>query len=132
MAGINGTNGCVDIAHGLISRRIFVDEDIYRAELEKVFPRAWLFLGHESQVPNPGDFITTYMGQDPVLVWRDSRSRIGAFLNSCRHRGVKLCRTDRGNGACDQAFRAGQRRDASLPARKRPLLSGTVPRAPPA
>jgi len=97
MAGINGTNGCVDIAHGLISRRIFVDEDIYRAELEKVFPRAWLFLGHESQLPNPGDFITTYMGQDPVLVWRDSRSRIGAFLNSCRHRGVKLCRTDRGN-----------------------------------
>ncbi len=97
MAGIDGSNGCIDLAHGLISRRIFVDEDIYRAELEKVFPRAWLFLGHESQVPNPGDYITTYMGQDPVLLWRDSRARVGAFLNSCRHRGVKLCRTDRGN-----------------------------------
>ena len=56
-----------------------------------------MFLGHESQVPKPGDFLTTYMGQDPVLLWRDSKSRIGAYLNSCRHRGVKLCRTDSGN-----------------------------------
>src|SRR5262249_4487042 len=51
----------------------------------------------ESQLPQPGDFITTYMGQDPVVVWRDNDARVGAYLNSCRHRGVKLCRTDRGN-----------------------------------
>ena len=58
---------------GLISRKIFFDSDIYHKELERVFARAWLFLGHENQVPDAGDYFTNYMGEDPVIIWRDRR-----------------------------------------------------------
>ena len=85
--------GLVDADKGLVSRRIFIEEDIYQQELENIFARCWLFLCHESQIRNPGDFMTTYMGEDPVLVVRNSDGKINAFLNVCRHRGnPRKCR----------------------------------------
>src|ERR1700730_7640867 len=92
-------DGLVDLEKGLVSRRIFIEPEIYRLELDRIFARCWLFLCHETQIPRPGDFFTTYMAEDPVLVVRDSSGRVGAFLNSCRHRGNRLCRADTGNTA---------------------------------
>jgi len=91
--------GLVDAERGLISRRIFIEPEIYEEELRQVFARCWLFLCHDSQVARPGDFLTTYMGEDPVLVVRDSAGQVHAFLNVCRHRGNRLCRADDGNAA---------------------------------
>ena len=87
----------VDADAGLISPRIFADRGIYEQELEQIFARCWLFLCHESQIPSPGDFLTTYMGEDSVLVSRDAAGTVHAFLNVCRHRGNRLCRADKGN-----------------------------------
>lgn len=75
---------------------IFTNPEIFEAEQEKIFGKCWLFLGHESQLPEPGSFITAYMGTDPIIVWRGADGEIRAFLNSCSHRGMKLCREDEG------------------------------------
>ena len=85
------------IEAGRINRRIFADPDIYERELERIFARCWLFLCHESQIPNPHDYFTTYMGQDPVIVTRKADGKVACFLNMCRHRGNRICRGDAGN-----------------------------------
>lgn len=89
--------GLIDFDQRLLSRRVFFEEEIYQEELARVFAQCWLFLGHESQIPEPGDFFTNYMGEDPVLVTRDREGSIRGFLNSCRHRGMRLCREDHGS-----------------------------------
>ena len=87
----------VNAKQGLVDRKIYSDQDIYKQELEQIFGRCWLFLGHESQVANPNDFIAVRMGEDPVLLTRDSKGKLHAFLNMCRHRGNRVCRADLGN-----------------------------------
>jgi hypothetical protein len=91
--------GLVDADNGLISRRIFIEPEIYAQELERIFARCWLALCHESQIPQSGDCFTTSMGEDPVLVVRDSAGQVHAFLTFCSHRGNRLCRADAGNAA---------------------------------
>jgi 3-phenylpropionate/trans-cinnamate dioxygenase alpha subunit len=87
----------IDLEDGKISPQIFIDEDIYRLELENVFGRSWLFLAHDSMIPNAHDFFSTYMGSDPVMVARQPDGSVKAFLNVCRHRGMRVCRAEAGN-----------------------------------
>lgn len=87
----------INIKEGEISREIFVNEDIYEEEKERIFTRAWLYVGHESQIKNPGDFFTSKMGEESVILTRDRAGKIHVFLNSCTHRGMKVCRYDEGN-----------------------------------
>jgi 3-phenylpropionate/trans-cinnamate dioxygenase alpha subunit len=90
-------NSLVNWSEGQISPEIFVDPTIYKLEMERVFGRSWLFLAHDSMIPNPHDFFATYMGGDPVIVSRQPDGTVKAFLNVCRHRGMKLCRAEDGN-----------------------------------
>jgi nitrite reductase/ring-hydroxylating ferredoxin subunit len=89
--------GLVDLAAGQISREIFVNEEIYQQELERLFARVWLFVGHESQIPKPGDYFVSGMGEESVILCRDRTGKVHVFLNSCRHRGMKVCRYDEGS-----------------------------------
>lgn len=82
-----------------VRRQAFIDPDVYEREQEQVFRKNWLFLGHESQVRNRRDFFTTTMGEESVIVTRDSGGQLRAFLNTCRHRGMRVCRADKGNTA---------------------------------
>jgi len=82
---------------GYIDPRIYTDRDIYELEQELIFGRSWLLLGHETHVPKAGDFLASYMGEDPVVVARQRDGSIKVFLNQCRHRGMRICREDFGN-----------------------------------
>jgi len=99
--GSNGDHGLrelFDFDTGRVSREVYVNEDIYAQELEQIFARCWLLLGHESQIPNPGDFVITRMGEEEIILVRDRKDKkIRAFLNTCVHRGMKVCRYDDGN-----------------------------------
>ena len=87
----------VNPEEGWVHRRVFWDPDLYALELERIFARCWLFVAHESQVEQPGDFITAWMGQDEVIVARGRDGVVNAFLNSCPHRGNRVCHAEAGN-----------------------------------
>jgi nitrite reductase/ring-hydroxylating ferredoxin subunit len=98
LARSDSLRSLIDADTGTISRELYVRDDVFRQEQERIFRRCWLFLGHESLVPNPGDFALTRMGTEEILLVRDRKDKqIRAFLNSCRHRGEKVCRYDQGN-----------------------------------
>jgi 3-phenylpropionate/trans-cinnamate dioxygenase alpha subunit len=84
---------------GRIDPSIYTDEEVYREEMKKVFGRAWLLIGHDSLIPNPGNFFHTYMGEQPVILTRDRSGQVNAMLNICRHRGARLVRVD--DGKCN-------------------------------
>lgn len=86
-----------DEKSGTISPAIYADPQLYELELERVFSRSWLFIAHETHIPKTGDYLSTYMAEDPVIAVRQKDGGVKVFLNQCRHRGMKICRTDGGN-----------------------------------
>ncbi len=80
-----------------VHRRVFTDPEIFELEQKYIFERTWIFLTIESQLPNPGDFITTWIGRTPILVTRDAKGKLNAFSNVCRHKGSVVQRADKGN-----------------------------------
>src|SRR5438067_13907252 len=79
----------VDIEHGKISREVFTSDELYQQQLERIFARGWLFVGHESQIPNPNDFFISRMGEESVIMTRDRQGEVHVLLNTCMHRGMK-------------------------------------------
>lgn len=80
-----------------VSMRLLHDQEIHDLEMERIFGKTWLLLGHESEIPKSGDFVTRYMGEDQVIVSRDRAGEIHVSLNVCPHRGMKVCTAEIGN-----------------------------------
>jgi 3-phenylpropionate/trans-cinnamate dioxygenase alpha subunit len=92
--------GRESIEFGYLPLEIFTSKEIFELEVRKLWPRIWHFLAHESEIPNPGDYVLRYIGPyDQVLVIRGEDGKIRGFLNICRHRGRAFCKTERGNAA---------------------------------
>ena len=77
---------------------LYTDEDIYQRELERLFygPH-WSYLGLSCEIPNPGDFKRTWIGERNVLMVRDENGGVNVIENRCAHRGVQFCREATGN-----------------------------------
>ena len=80
-----------------IHRDVYIDEEIFQLEMEKIWGFAWIFIGHDSQIPNPGDFVTTEIGLDPVIMVRDDNHQVNVLYNRCAHKGAKLAGKACGN-----------------------------------
>jgi phenylpropionate dioxygenase-like ring-hydroxylating dioxygenase large terminal subunit len=80
-----------------VATRTYRDPEIFQRELDAIFSRGWVFIGHESEVANPGDFKSTRIGRQPIILTRDDHGELNAFYNACPHRGTTLCRSEHGN-----------------------------------
>ncbi len=73
-----------------VHKRVYTDPAIFDLEMERIWGRAWVFIGHESQVKSPGDFFTTTIGKQPVIVTRHTDNRVHVLYNRCAHKGAQL------------------------------------------
>ncbi|MBV8835514.1 MAG: Rieske 2Fe-2S domain-containing protein [Alphaproteobacteria bacterium] len=104
MAATNGHDGALpsaDDIRGLVRpdhvhRRAYADPAIFALELERIFGRLWIYVAHESQLRNHGDFVRTRLAQHEVIVTRHNDGQIYALHNRCPHRGARICMVDKG------------------------------------
>ena len=80
-----------------VHRDVYTSAKVYRAEMQHLFPNVWIFVGHESQTPNKGDYFTTQVGDQPVIQVRHSDGEIYVLYNRCPHKGTKIAIDRAGN-----------------------------------
>lgn len=80
-----------------LDRRLFADPEFFELEFPQIWEKIWVYLAHESQVPKPRDYITTWIGRTPVIVNRNDQGKVGGLVNICTHRGSTLCRKMKGS-----------------------------------
>jgi len=94
----------IDEQAGVANPLIFSSEEIAEREVEKIFTKTWVFVGHESEIPAVGDYVTRRIGSDSVIMVRADEQEVKVLLNVCRHRGAKICKADSGRArtfVCD-------------------------------
>ncbi|PTX00683.1 aromatic ring-hydroxylating oxygenase subunit alpha [Pararhodobacter aggregans] len=82
-----------------VHSRLYTDREIFEEEMRRIWHRTWVYIGHESEVPNANDYVTKSIGPTPVLMVRDRQGEIRLLLNKCPHRGNQLCAYKQGNRA---------------------------------
>ena len=82
---------------GRVHRSVYTDPDIFELEMQRIWGEAWIYVGHESQVSEPGDFFTTSIARQPVFMIRHSDGEIKVFFNRCAHRGAQVLESPCGN-----------------------------------
>jgi benzoate/toluate 1,2-dioxygenase alpha subunit len=80
-----------------VHRDVYADPELFELEMKYIFERTWNYLALESEIAKPNDFVTRHIGRTPVIVTRDAKGKIGAFINACRHKGATVCRLEEGN-----------------------------------
>ncbi|MBE3000612.1 benzoate 1,2-dioxygenase large subunit [Nocardiopsis sp. HNM0947] len=73
-------------------RSVFTDEELFELEMKYIFEGNWVYLAHDSQIPNVGDYFTTHIGRQPIVITRGKDGALNALINACSHRGAMLCR----------------------------------------
>ena len=93
-----------DLGRFSVHRSAMVSPAVHELERQRIFDRCWLYLGHESEVPNPGDYARRVVAERPLFFARTRDGELAVFHNTCPHRGALVCRTDRGNAEAFRCF----------------------------
>ncbi len=80
-----------------VHRDLYLDDEIFALEMERLWSRAWVYVGHDSQVPNPGDWYATRVAAEPVIMVRDLDGAVRVLMNRCAHKGARLVADGQGN-----------------------------------
>jgi phenylpropionate dioxygenase-like ring-hydroxylating dioxygenase large terminal subunit len=80
-----------------VHRDVYTDAEVFQLEMERLWSRTWIYLGHTSQIPNAGDFLTLDVAAQPVIVVRHTENAIRVLLNRCAHKGTKVVYAPSGN-----------------------------------
>jgi len=88
-----------DVRRGMIPAHIYNDSELFALEKERLFARSWLFIAHESEVPQPGDYVVRRVLDDSFIISRGSSGQVRAMFNMCLHRGMQICRAEMGNAS---------------------------------
>ncbi len=80
-----------------VHRACYVDDDVFAREMEYIHHKTWIYVGHDSQIPEPGDFYTTMVGQQPMIMIRAKDGEVHVLYNRCPHRGTRLCSARHGH-----------------------------------
>jgi phthalate 3,4-dioxygenase alpha subunit len=86
-----------DVRQGMIPAIVYSSAELFELERRRVFGRAWLFMAHESEIPEPGDYVVRRIVDDSFIVCRDEHGQIRVLFNMCLHRGMQVCRSELGN-----------------------------------
>ncbi len=96
-------SGCLDFrpADGVyrIARDMFTEPELFDLEMEMIFEKNWIYACHESELPNPGDYVTMRAGRQPMIITRDAGGALNALINACQHRGATLTRSCKGRAS---------------------------------
>jgi p-cumate 2,3-dioxygenase alpha subunit len=88
-----------------VHRTSMTSQEVFDQEMERIFAHTWLYVGHESEIPNKGDYVRRPVGNRPLFMVRGAKSgRVNVFHNTCTHRGAVVCRRDSGNSKLFQCF----------------------------
>ncbi|MDG2112534.1 MAG: Rieske 2Fe-2S domain-containing protein [Actinomycetota bacterium] len=85
------------IGEDRVAGQLYTDPTVFEVELERIHHRGWAFVGHESEVATPGEFVTRRLGRRPVLMTRDDAGDVRLWSNRCPHRGATVCALDNGH-----------------------------------
>src|SRR6266542_1498482 len=85
------------IKEDAVHRRVYTDPEIFAEEMRRIFGRTWVFIGHESEIPNAGDFKTDEIAGQPIIMVRDVDGGVRVLFNRCMHRGAVVCELVSGN-----------------------------------
>jgi phenylpropionate dioxygenase-like ring-hydroxylating dioxygenase large terminal subunit len=82
---------------GRVHRRLYTDPKVFDLEMDRIFGNAWIYVGHESQIRHPGDYVCTQIGRKPVILVRDAEGEVRVIHNQCAHRGALVVASDKGH-----------------------------------
>ena len=92
-------NSLLRLDEGLVHSDVYSSPEIFDLEMDKIYHQGWVYVGHESEIPEKGDYVLRWIGTQTVIMSRDDQGKLRLFMNRCRHRANSVCQFEQGNSS---------------------------------